>query len=571
MPPKKNAKKSSQKTTNAPSGSNNHQQLNEHEIKMILLEEEQIDKLFSTLSLKRKPIAKDGGCLFRAFSDLYFGTQVHHKTVRKACVEYMKEHEEFYRDFIFEMEFNAYLKHMSKPSSWGSQIELSVLSKLYKVNITVYNVNGIVTELTGYPDDVAIGNQWNQGLLVDLVRKQKEKIEPRRRNHLIFAFLHGSHYDSVYPSKEFMNTIIMQDVVYDTFLKPFETELFTKKEGSYKNVEFDAWLDELELIEKKSLQKVRELLSQSANKSYDLSDAKEFPELAKHQATASKPTSEPKHDNENGEEAIIEKPQNPWLVEKKDWSTILTQPVEQTPETTEPVAEVGPKQEKKDVGIPLIQMPSSLIAQSHSLTVEIPAEPAVQPSKSNKKSNNKKKNTKPANSQAKPSAKSQQNTTPKTPNTQTDNQTAVNMEPSNPIPQVNQSESKPIPVCMIHPNFPTHPHQFMPSIILPPPGMPLHHPPPGMMPYFYPQGMMPQQPPFGMFAPIMQTTSAEIKSSDHQNISGPIIPVESKPVNSWAQPLQVTNPTQVEQPHTIKPVVVSSSSGISSKSIPRKK
>ncbi|KAG2387835.1 hypothetical protein C9374_001429 [Naegleria lovaniensis] len=76
-------KSSSSKTHQLTSGSNVKQSLTAQEIQKLLLEEQQMDQLFSKLNLKRKPIAKDGACLFRAFSDLYFGTQIYQEQVRK--------------------------------------------------------------------------------------------------------------------------------------------------------------------------------------------------------------------------------------------------------------------------------------------------------------------------------------------------------------------------------------------------------------------------------------------------------------------------------------------------------
>ncbi|KAG2387836.1 hypothetical protein C9374_001430 [Naegleria lovaniensis] len=254
------------------------------------------------------------------------------------------------------MDFESYLKHMAKPYSWGSQLELEALSSLYHVNITVYDMNGVVAQHGNHMIMTSIeSNQTNQwttsgSSLSDWMRSKKnEKILPKKRREIKLAFLYGSHYDSVYPINEFMNNILMQDLFYETCMASFKTDLFTKKPGCFKNVEYDAWLDDLEKMETKSLQKVKELLSQHQT-AYDLNNPNDFPELSKQKSstntsTATPPTttttntlephtleisnapgnSNPNHNTELvGELPLLAPPPaNAWLNEKKNWSEIL--------------------------------------------------------------------------------------------------------------------------------------------------------------------------------------------------------------------------------------------------------
>ncbi|KAF0979159.1 hypothetical protein FDP41_001502 [Naegleria fowleri] len=434
---------SSKNNNQLTSGSNVKQSLTAQEIQKLLLEEQQIDQLFSKLNLKRKPIAKDGACLFRAFSDLYFGTQIYQEQVRKACVQYMKEHEDFFMNFVVEMDFDSYLKHMAKPYSWGSQLELEALSSLYHVNITVYDMNGVVAQHGNHSTgDVAsqpaATNQWTSSgtTLSDLMKmKKKERILPKQRKDIKLAFLYGSHYDSVYPANEFMNNILMQDLFYETCMTPFKTDLFVKKPGCFKNVEYDAWLDDLEKMETKSLQKVKELLSQNQT-AYDLNNPNDFPELSKNPLKSLSPsittttlTNSAADDNslletsngegtnnksEQGESTTtaVLPPQNAWLTEKKNWSEILNAPPVASPSSQETPMNEKPTTAGTNSNSSSTddQYPNSLavITQSHSLTVDVSALSTDLPHKTTTKTT-KKKATTHKNSQSK--AKTSKTTT----------------------------------------------------------------------------------------------------------------------------------------------------------------
>ncbi|EFC44357.1 predicted protein [Naegleria gruberi] len=595
MTKKKPQKKSSQSNNNSsvPSGSNNagKQSLTEHEIQMVLLEEQEIDQLFSTMSLKRKPIAKDGACLFRAFSDLYYGTQIYHDRVRKSCIEYMKEHESFFKDFIFEMDFNSYIKFMSKATSWGSQLELEALASLYKVNITVYGVNGILTEHRGDPTLEAqdVKNQWSSDTSIsDLIRQKKlEKVEPKKRKEIRLAYLYGSHYDSVYPANEFMNTIIVQDIIYDTFMDPFKNDLFQKKVGTYKNVEYDAWLDELEKMEKKSLQKVKELLFQN-EKSYDLDDPREFPQLAKQSSNSISPpvasssstdSATPQDgsaENADSSVTVEEKPVNAWLTqEKPNWASVaITKPVETQPEaqpetqTNGTTPTINASTNNNNNGTT-----KSVISQSHSLTVKMETSTTQESSNNKKKAKGNHKSKKPknteisSNQQVKPNTKDDVSLTndevkQSPPVVNINNQNNSSQQQSVTISQQPPLVSQFSPLTG-YPQQPFSPPQFMGQpgvfpnqppflVMMPPPGtypMPQQNPNNGMIliptnlvpPNFVPH--YPMMPPMQHHAnQIVPPPQQPVVVQNHQPVIPQVVTEPPKPVSAWSMPLQ-SNPT----------------------------
>ncbi|XP_041357672.1 OTU domain-containing protein 4-like [Gigantopelta aegis] len=84
-----------------------------------------MDGYLTHLGLCRKTIVRDGSCLFRAVSEKLFLTQIYHLHVRQMCAEYLWRHKD---------EFG--------PPEWEGQIEMMVLSHLYRLDFIIFQNPG---------------------------------------------------------------------------------------------------------------------------------------------------------------------------------------------------------------------------------------------------------------------------------------------------------------------------------------------------------------------------------------------------------------------------------------------
>jgi hypothetical protein len=80
---------------------------------------------------------KDGNCLFRCVSHQLYGDPEHHMLIRRYCVEFMRLNPVTFMEFMVE-DIDDYLKKMSQAKTWGDQLEIIAISKLYSRNFEVY-------------------------------------------------------------------------------------------------------------------------------------------------------------------------------------------------------------------------------------------------------------------------------------------------------------------------------------------------------------------------------------------------------------------------------------------------
>lgn len=67
-----------------------------------------------------KEIHGDGNCMFRAISDLMFGTEGKHREVRQEACDYIEANKEYFQFFIEDDEtFEEYVEDMRKDHIWG--------------------------------------------------------------------------------------------------------------------------------------------------------------------------------------------------------------------------------------------------------------------------------------------------------------------------------------------------------------------------------------------------------------------------------------------------------------------
>jgi hypothetical protein len=114
----------------------------------------------------------DGNCLFRCVAHQLFGDPGLHKEIRANCVEFMRKNADQFRSFV-DSDFSEYLLKMAVDSTWGDEIELNALSKLYKMRVEVYRNRSLIPfPVFGSSDD-------------EIVR---------------FFYVNNKHYDSIVPA-----------------------------------------------------------------------------------------------------------------------------------------------------------------------------------------------------------------------------------------------------------------------------------------------------------------------------------------------------------------------------------
>jgi hypothetical protein len=83
----------------------------------------ELNKQLSVINKKIKLTVGDGNCLFSkiiinkikgSVSDQLFQTESKHSEVRKKCVEYMKNNEEQFKYFVYDITFDEYLNDMKQ-------------------------------------------------------------------------------------------------------------------------------------------------------------------------------------------------------------------------------------------------------------------------------------------------------------------------------------------------------------------------------------------------------------------------------------------------------------------------
>lgn len=173
-------------------------------------EEAMLDQLLEELNLVRKPIPKDGACLFSAVSDQIYLTQTKHREVRKICIDFLEKNSDLFKDFVGDMTWKSYLQQMKKPYTWGGQLELQALSLLFRVNFAIYS-----------PES------------------KKPTLVDNGFERCIMLCYYGNHYDCVYKKSQFEVEVEMQKLIYDFIDKLLGISPPQNRE--YKNIGWEHW------------------------------------------------------------------------------------------------------------------------------------------------------------------------------------------------------------------------------------------------------------------------------------------------------------------------------------------
>lgn len=90
-------------------------------------------KLYGLSEIK---VDGDGNCQFRALSEQLYQTPVHHNAVRDEVVNQLASHPEFYQGYV-PMNYDEYVKKMSKSGEWGDHVTLQAAADFYGVKISL--------------------------------------------------------------------------------------------------------------------------------------------------------------------------------------------------------------------------------------------------------------------------------------------------------------------------------------------------------------------------------------------------------------------------------------------------
>ncbi|XP_053130078.1 putative bifunctional UDP-N-acetylglucosamine transferase and deubiquitinase ALG13 [Hemicordylus capensis] len=151
------------------------------------LSEVTMDEYLGSLGLYRKLTAKDATCLFRAISEQVYACQIHHMSVRKACVSFLRKNQTNFESYV-EGSFEKYLERLGDPKESAGQLEISAFS-------LIYNQDFILYRHPGKPPSYATDNGFEDKILL--------------------CVSSNGHYDSVYTKQFQTNAAICQAVLYE--------------------------------------------------------------------------------------------------------------------------------------------------------------------------------------------------------------------------------------------------------------------------------------------------------------------------------------------------------------------
>ena len=87
-------------------------------------------------------VAGDGNCLFRCIAYIILDDEEKHDEVRKVVVEHMTQNRKEYEVFMDNnMNYDSYLQKISKMGTWGTDVEIRAMAKIYDRQIFVRKDN----------------------------------------------------------------------------------------------------------------------------------------------------------------------------------------------------------------------------------------------------------------------------------------------------------------------------------------------------------------------------------------------------------------------------------------------
>ncbi|KAL4482474.1 hypothetical protein ABPG72_001450 [Tetrahymena utriculariae] len=92
----------------------------------------------SKYNLYIKDVQGDGSCLFRSVADQLEGDENMHMYYRKIAVNQLKKQEDFFKNFVYDIDFDQYLHEMNQLGAWGGNLEIQALSAALGHNFIIH-------------------------------------------------------------------------------------------------------------------------------------------------------------------------------------------------------------------------------------------------------------------------------------------------------------------------------------------------------------------------------------------------------------------------------------------------
>ena len=96
---------------------------------------EKLEELLKKENCTIERVKEDGNCLFRAVARQIYGDQEQYQKVREETVDYVINHRRYFTEF--ETDIDERLSKQLMNHSWGGNLEIAAISKLYDVGILV--------------------------------------------------------------------------------------------------------------------------------------------------------------------------------------------------------------------------------------------------------------------------------------------------------------------------------------------------------------------------------------------------------------------------------------------------
>lgn len=186
---------------------------------------QKMDEYLTSIGCWRKQIAGDGSCLFRAVSEHVYDTQSRHKSVRQACVAFMRANRRMYEPFVVG-DFEVYASNMENENVWGGHLEMNAMAQIYRKDFLIFEKPS---------------------------RQAYYATENGYHDLIMLCFSQGNHYDCVYRAPMLDSSAYCQSIIYGVlYKKVFElgedVEVAVKKmlyDKAYfkhkKNMTFEQW------------------------------------------------------------------------------------------------------------------------------------------------------------------------------------------------------------------------------------------------------------------------------------------------------------------------------------------
>jgi len=137
--------------------------------------DEMLRNRLALYGLKEKTRIKgDGNCQFSSCADQLFGDPDRHPEVRKAAVEWLRDHADYklpnstmigdYLQTEFFPAWEDYIEYMGQNGIWGDHFTLLAIAEVYKIKIVIVSSMDVDPGID--PFTVIVPKHWNQTIYI---------------------------------------------------------------------------------------------------------------------------------------------------------------------------------------------------------------------------------------------------------------------------------------------------------------------------------------------------------------------------------------------------------------------